>query len=241
MYRAALPRVQRLLLLKARREAEAAHLVVVNHALMLADLASEANVLPPYDHLIVDEAHNIEDVATDQFGFSVDQDKLIQFLDDLFQSGGSNISGGLVADLPKHFRESAATQGDMDKATAVAQAVGPAVTRGRESIYDCFNRLTVFITQEAETSSYDPRLRLTANVRKQPGLGRGRARLGEPEPAPHHDRRWAWQDRGAAWSISRTPSCSNTTRCCCGCSRSGATAPRCASIWAISSWAATRS
>jgi DNA polymerase-3 subunit epsilon/ATP-dependent DNA helicase DinG len=153
---------------KARREAEAAHLVVVNHALMLADLASEANVLPPYDHLIVDEAHNLEDVATDQFGFEVDQNKLLQFLDDLFQSGGSNISGGLVADLPKHFRESAATQGDMDKATAVAQAIGPAVTRGRESIYDCFNRLTVFITQEAETSSYDPRLRLTANVRKHP-------------------------------------------------------------------------
>jgi DNA polymerase III epsilon subunit family exonuclease len=153
---------------KARREAEAAHLVVVNHALMLADLASEANVLPPYDHLIVDEAHNLEDVATDQFGFEVDQNKLLQFLDDLFQSGGSNISGGLVADLPKHFRESAATQGDMDKATAAAQAIGPAVTRGRESIYDCFNRLTVFITQEAETSSYDPRLRLTANVRKHP-------------------------------------------------------------------------
>ncbi|MFL5803333.1 MAG: helicase C-terminal domain-containing protein [Roseiflexaceae bacterium] len=153
---------------KARREAEAAHLVVVNHALMLADLASEANVLPPYDHLIVDEAHNLEDVATDQFGFEVDQAGLLQFLDDLFQSGGANISGGLVADLPKHFRESAATQGDMDQATAVAQAIGPAVTRGRDSIYDCFNRLTAFVTQEAETSSYDPRLRLTAGVRRNP-------------------------------------------------------------------------
>jgi DNA polymerase III subunit epsilon len=153
---------------KARREAEAAHLVVVNHALMLADIASEANVLPPYDHLIVDEAHNLEDVATDQFGFEVDQAKLLQFLDDLFQSGGANISGGLVADLPKHFRESAATQGDMDKATAVAQAIGPAVTRGRDSIYDCFNRLTAFVTHEAEASFYDPRLRLTAGVRRNP-------------------------------------------------------------------------
>ncbi|HEX5692258.1 MAG TPA: DNA polymerase III subunit epsilon, partial [Roseiflexaceae bacterium] len=116
---------------KARKQAEAAHLVVVNHALMLADLASEANVLPPYDHLVIDEAHNLEDVATDQFGFSVDQTKLLIFLDDLFQSGGANISGGLVADLPKHFRESAASQGDMDKATAIAQGVGPAVTRAR--------------------------------------------------------------------------------------------------------------
>lgn len=151
---------------QARRQAEAAHLVVVNHALMLADLASEASVLPYYDHVIVDEAHNIEDVATDQFGFEVDQSKLVQFFDDLFQTGGANVSGGLVAELPMHFRESAATQGDMDKATAIAQAMGPAVTRARESTYDCFNRLMVFITQEAEVSAYDPRLRLTAAVRK---------------------------------------------------------------------------
>src|SRR5690606_6713457 len=142
---------------QARRQAEAAHLVVVNHALMLADLASEASVLPYYDHVIVDEAHNIEDVATDQFGFEDDQSKLVQFFDDLFQTGGANVSGGLVAELPMHFRESAATQGDMDKATAIAQAMGPAVTRARESTYDCFNRLMVFITQEAEVSAYDPR------------------------------------------------------------------------------------
>jgi DNA polymerase-3 subunit epsilon/ATP-dependent DNA helicase DinG len=153
---------------QARRAAEAAHLVVVNHALMLADLSAEAMVLPKYDHIVIDEAHNVEDVATDQFGFEVDQAKLLEFLDDLFQSGGANITGGLVADLPKHFRESAATQGDMDKATGVAQAIGPAVTRGRESVYDCFNRLMAFMIQEAEVSTYDPRLRLTPNVRRNP-------------------------------------------------------------------------
>ncbi|HEX5688568.1 MAG TPA: helicase C-terminal domain-containing protein, partial [Roseiflexaceae bacterium] len=112
--------------------------------------------------------HNLEDVATDQFGFEVDQNKLLQFLDDLFQSGGSNISGGLVADLPKHFRESGASQDDMDKATAIAQGIGPAVTRARESVYDCFNRLTVFVAQEAEVSTYDPRLRITPGIRRNP-------------------------------------------------------------------------
>jgi DNA polymerase-3 subunit epsilon/ATP-dependent DNA helicase DinG len=153
---------------RARREAEAAHLVVVNHALMLADLASESMVLPPYDHIIIDEAHNLEDVATDQFGFEVDQNGLLQFFDDLFQSGGANITGGLAAELPKHFRESAASQGDLDKANAIAGAIGPAVVRGRASVYDCFNRLTAFVTQEAEVSSYDPRLRLTPGVRHNP-------------------------------------------------------------------------
>lgn len=151
---------------KARREAEAAHVIVVNHALMLADLAVESNVLPPYDHLIVDEAHNLEDVATDQLGFAVDQAGLLDFLDNLFAEGGATIAGGLFAELPRRFQDSAAGQGDIEKAAEIARAMGPFVTRARASVYDCFNRLTVFMNQEAEVSAYDPRLRLTAKERK---------------------------------------------------------------------------
>lgn len=156
-------------LYKARREAEAAHLVIVNHALLLANLDQEVSVFPPYDHVIIDEAHNLEEVATDQFGFEVDQNELLKFLDDLFMTGGASTSAGLFAELPKHFRESAATESDMEKATAIATGAGPAVTRGRQSVYDCFNLLTAFMNAEAETTSYDARLRVTDAVRKNPG------------------------------------------------------------------------
>jgi predicted DnaQ family exonuclease/DinG family helicase len=156
-------------LYKARREAEAAHLVIVNHALLLANLDQEITVFPPYDHVIIDEAHNLEEVATDQFGFEVDQTELLKFLDDLFMTGGANTSAGLFAELPRHFRESAATESDMEKATAIAQGAGPAVTRGRQSVYDCFNLLTAFMNAEAETTSYDARLRVTDAVRKNSG------------------------------------------------------------------------
>ncbi|MDZ4719386.1 MAG: helicase C-terminal domain-containing protein [Roseiflexaceae bacterium] len=153
---------------KARRAAESAHLVIVNHALMLADLVVEANVLPPYDHVVIDEAHNLEDVATDQFSFEVDQQRMLQFLDSLYEEGGAQVVGGLLSELQTHFRDSAATQTDMDKATAVADAIRPAVTQARGAVYDCFNLLTGFVTREAETTNYDPRLRLTPNVRKNP-------------------------------------------------------------------------
>jgi DNA polymerase-3 subunit epsilon/ATP-dependent DNA helicase DinG len=153
-------------LYQARREAEAAHLVVVNHALLLSNLDQEITVFPPYDHVIIDEAHNLEDVATDQFGFEVDQAELLKFMDDLFMTGGANTSAGLFAELPRHFRESAATESDMQKATAIAQAAGPAVARGRQSVYDCFNLLTAFMNAEAESTSYDARLRITGSVRK---------------------------------------------------------------------------
>lgn len=64
---------------KARRAAASADLLVVNHALLLSDLAlrrltdnySAAAVLPPCERLVLDEAHHIEDVATDYFSARV--------------------------------------------------------------------------------------------------------------------------------------------------------------------------
>ena len=58
-------------LLRARARAAASHLVVVNHALLLANAASGDQVLPPYHHLVVDEAHRLEGVATQQYGLSL--------------------------------------------------------------------------------------------------------------------------------------------------------------------------
>lgn len=63
---------------RMRREGEEAQIVVVNHHLFLADLAlrtgargARATVLPPYDAVVFDEAHQIEDIATDFFGVRV--------------------------------------------------------------------------------------------------------------------------------------------------------------------------
>ncbi|NBT18088.1 MAG: hypothetical protein EBT00_04785 [Proteobacteria bacterium] len=54
----------RCFLARARRRAEGAHLLVVNHALLLTDRAMENPVLPEYDDVILDEAHHLEAVAT---------------------------------------------------------------------------------------------------------------------------------------------------------------------------------
>lgn len=58
---------------RMRREAEDAQIVIVNHHLFLADLALReaargASVLPAYDAVVFDEAHAIEDIATEFFG-----------------------------------------------------------------------------------------------------------------------------------------------------------------------------
>lgn len=57
----------------AREQASSAHLVIVNHALLMADLATDGSILPEHDLLIVDEAHHLEESATRQLGFEIGQ------------------------------------------------------------------------------------------------------------------------------------------------------------------------
>ena len=60
----------------ARERADQAHVIVVNHALLLSDLAYGGGIIPEYNYLIIDEAHNLEDEATRQFGFQLVPDQL---------------------------------------------------------------------------------------------------------------------------------------------------------------------
>ena len=65
----------------ARERAEQAHIVVVNHALLLSDLVRGGSLIPDYRYLVVDEAHHLEDEATRQLGFSVTRDRLEEALE----------------------------------------------------------------------------------------------------------------------------------------------------------------
>lgn len=60
---------------RMRNRAEEADVVIVNHHLFFADLNLRGNeygrVIPDYSAVIFDEAHQIEDIAADYFGFSV--------------------------------------------------------------------------------------------------------------------------------------------------------------------------
>ena len=75
--------------MQARKEIYSADILVVNHHLLLADarlkydLNDESGVLPPYHNLIIDEAHNINDIATKHLGKSFYFNSLQKFIDRL--------------------------------------------------------------------------------------------------------------------------------------------------------------
>jgi DNA polymerase-3 subunit epsilon/ATP-dependent DNA helicase DinG len=76
---------------RAKQAAHEAHILVVNHALLLADIATGNRVLPDYDYLIIDEGHHLEAATTSALSFRVTQQDLERTLRQL---GGSK-SGDL--------------------------------------------------------------------------------------------------------------------------------------------------
>ena len=81
------PHFERCFVTQARRLAEQAQLILVNHHLYFADRALRAaspgaKVLPDHDAVIFDEAHQLEDVATEHFGARISTTKLAELVRD---------------------------------------------------------------------------------------------------------------------------------------------------------------
>ena len=76
---------------KARDRALKAHVIVANHALVLAESASSGagSILPAYGRLVFDEAHNLEDVATEFFSFELSRPTLVQLIGKLARASKS--------------------------------------------------------------------------------------------------------------------------------------------------------
>ena len=74
---------------QARNKANESNAIIVNHSLLMSDLISEGSILPPYENLIIDEAHHIEDQASQAFSFSVSRFIVTDFLSDFV--GSDNI------------------------------------------------------------------------------------------------------------------------------------------------------
>ncbi len=85
---------------RMRRDAESAQLLIVNHHLFFADLALRgphpASVLPDYDAVVFDEAHQIEDVAGLFFGSRVSRLKTSRLATELARVIGAVVPSSNV-------------------------------------------------------------------------------------------------------------------------------------------------
>ncbi len=67
---------------QARRTADGVHVLIVNHALLAAHLA-QGNVLPEFQHVIIDEAHHFAEVVERALGFDLALEEFVRTVGDL--------------------------------------------------------------------------------------------------------------------------------------------------------------
>lgn len=99
---------------KARLAEYKSHILVTNHHLYFANLISGGKVLPKFDAVVFDEAHTLEDVATNYLGIEFSNFKLKNFVDSIFnpQSGKGllvrfrNLNRKRAEDIEKKLNES---------------------------------------------------------------------------------------------------------------------------------------
>ena len=142
----------------ARDEAAGAHLLVVNHALLLSNMQVDGTVLPDFDYLIVDEAHNLEEAATRQFGFRVAQttiEELVERLGNVIHSLGNVIK---VSPLDQQKRED--VQRRMEEAQLPLYEV-------RDTWAQLMLGMTAFAKAQQESGD-DGEVRITQGLRAQP-------------------------------------------------------------------------
>jgi ATP-dependent DNA helicase DinG len=81
---------------KARKRLQNADILIVNHALFFSDLSLRrlgVNILPDYDTVILDEAHTIQDVASDHMGLGITMGQIDYTLSKLYND---NTNKGLL-------------------------------------------------------------------------------------------------------------------------------------------------
>ncbi|MCX6058341.1 MAG: exonuclease domain-containing protein [Chloroflexi bacterium] len=151
---------------RAKQAALSAHLLIVNHALLLSDVSTGSKVLPEYDYLIVDEAHHMENAVTGALSFRMTQNDLERMLKEL---GGS--SAGLLGRLLTETHD-ALRPSDFGLLQQKSKRATDQAFRLEQITKEFFNILSDFIAIQREgqpVSNYSWQLRIVPASRTLPG------------------------------------------------------------------------
>jgi ATP-dependent DNA helicase DinG len=107
---------------RARRKMEKGNLLICNHALFFSDLAlraQDAGFMPEYHHAVLDEAHNIEDVASEHFGVSLSEGRVMHLLSTLYAERSGK---GYLPNLTLQAGDSGVVENAMREVLLAAEA-----------------------------------------------------------------------------------------------------------------------
>ncbi len=143
----------------SRARAEASHIVVVNHALLLTDLVAGGTVIPDYDVLIIDEAHHLESEATKQLGFEVRHSAVGEHIQELLGERGL-IRRAMAALQPVSGIERVGRT--LEDVGQIAPGLLPALREGTAALFGLMEDRLL------GDSRADRQVRITDGTRRQP-------------------------------------------------------------------------
>lgn len=157
---------------KARDRAQRAHVVVVNHALALAEASAPGSgLLPAYGRLIFDEAHDLDEIATDFFSFTFSAATFEQLMGRLERKSrrrrGPGVTRGLLGSIARQLEhgalaDAAAAAEVRERLTAVHAAIGFARLGAAEAL-----EAASVLMKPAEEDGGEGRLRFRAAPQRQ--------------------------------------------------------------------------
>jgi ATP-dependent DNA helicase DinG len=159
------PHFDKCFLFRARRAAQAAHIVVVNHHLLMSDIAvrraagnwEDAAVIPSWNRLVVDEGHHLEDAAAAHLGASGTRRGLQRLMSRLARTASARRSaGGLLAALEESLRMKRGEMFSSASLDLLRDRVLPAVEAVRSKGSQVFDLVDVVLRESGQ-----PTLRLT--------------------------------------------------------------------------------
>ncbi|MXX32229.1 MAG: DEAD/DEAH box helicase [Chloroflexi bacterium] len=140
-------------LLRVQRQAAASHIVIANHALLVRALVNGAITMPDGAVAIIDEAHALEDVATDQLSLAMNEGWMMETVAKVARGADS-------------LAAKAEQVGLDDQSTALAQSVA----RSEMSLAKLFEDVAAFVSEYA-----DDRMGNQDRVTLSPGARNSRA------------------------------------------------------------------
>ena len=143
---------------KLRREAASADIILVNHSLFFSDLSirmaePRSAILPPYDAVVFDEAHNLEAVAGKTFGVEFSNYRVTNLLNRVRKMREINLPDSLLKELDRLNRElfeglSMTPRQESFLSEALSGRAGVAIERAASELVTMLDGLNVQLSEQ---------------------------------------------------------------------------------------------
>ncbi|HLV97589.1 MAG TPA: exonuclease domain-containing protein [Ktedonobacterales bacterium] len=161
---------------RARDAAASADVLVTTHAALLAYLSTDAAALAKTSHLLVLDAHLLEEEALRHDSYDLNQNSIARLLNDVLAEAAEDSPGGLLV-LATRALEQIAGRGTLPAEARLTWWQGP-VSEAKQTLERFFNALALLLTEHQTqhhsggprswSEGVEPSLRLQPKIRNLP-------------------------------------------------------------------------